>query len=115
MTTPEAERISELEAQLLGVLQRETAAVYRHDAKVEKLEKRIAELEASLPVVDVPCKYGNRNIVKMYAQINTLRSAILAEGTPDIQDAWDAVENHIDFVYGNPKITKTALAESRKS
>ena len=43
--------------------------------------------------------YGNRNVPKMYAQINALRSAIRAEGTPAIQKAWDAVEEHIDFAY----------------
>ena len=46
-----------------------------------------------------PARYGNRNIVKMYAQINALRAAIRAEGTPAIQTTWDAVEEHIDFAY----------------
>jgi len=46
-----------------------------------------------------PQKYGRRNIPKMYAQINILRSAIKEEGTPTIQAAWDKVEEHIDFVY----------------
>ena len=44
-------------------------------------------------------RYGNRHISKMYAQINALRAAIRAEGTPAIQKAWDEVEEHIDFVY----------------
>ena len=43
--------------------------------------------------------YGNRTIVKMFNQINALRKAIRSEGTPAIQDAWDKVEEHIDFVY----------------
>ena len=43
---------------------------------------------------------GNRKVPKMYAQINELRRAIRAEGTPAVQDAWDAVEEHIDFAYG---------------
>ena len=44
-------------------------------------------------------RYGRRNVAKMYAQINALREAIRREGTPSIQDAWDAVEEHIDFAY----------------
>lgn len=44
-------------------------------------------------------RYGNRKVPKMYAQINELRRAIRAEGTPAIQDAWDKVEEHIDFAY----------------
>jgi hypothetical protein len=46
-----------------------------------------------------PERYGNRKVSKMYAQINTLRQAIAGEGTPAIQAAWDAVEEHIDFAY----------------
>lgn len=44
-------------------------------------------------------RYGNRKVTKMYAQINALRKVIRSEGTPEIQDAWDAVEEHVDFVY----------------
>lgn len=44
-------------------------------------------------------RFGNRKVPKMYAQINTLRRAIRDEGTPAIQDAWDKVEEHIDFAY----------------
>lgn len=44
-------------------------------------------------------KYGNRNIAKMYRQVDALRHLIRAEGTPAVQEAWDAVEEHIDFVY----------------
>ena len=44
-------------------------------------------------------RYGNRKIVKMYAEIQALRTVIRAEGTPAIQDAWDQVEEHIDYVY----------------
>lgn len=46
-----------------------------------------------------PARYGRRNIPKMYGEINVLRAAIRAEGTPAIQTAWDAVEEHIDFAY----------------
>jgi hypothetical protein len=44
-------------------------------------------------------KYGNRNVPKMIAEIEVLRQAIRAEGTPAIQDAWDRVETHIDYAY----------------
>lgn len=44
-------------------------------------------------------RYGNRTIIKMINQINALRKAIRNEGTPAIQDAWDKVEEHIDFIY----------------
>lgn len=44
-------------------------------------------------------KYGNRTIIKMFNQINALRKAIRSEGTPAIQEAWDKVEEHIDFIY----------------
>ena len=35
----------------------------------------------------------------MIAEIEALRQAIRAEGTPAILDAWDRVETHIDYVY----------------
>lgn len=44
-------------------------------------------------------RYGNRRVVKMYAQINELRQFIRREGTPAIQAAWDKVEEHIDYAY----------------
>lgn len=44
-------------------------------------------------------KYGRRNVPKMIAQIGALRQAIRAEGTPAVQAAWDAVEEHIDYAY----------------
>lgn len=44
-------------------------------------------------------RYGRRDVPKMIAQIDALRKAIRAEGTPAIQDAWDAVEEHIDYAY----------------
>lgn len=47
----------------------------------------------------ITSKYGRRNVAKMYAQINLLRNLIRAEGTEEIQRAWDAVEEHIDYVY----------------
>ena len=47
-----------------------------------------------------PDRYGRRCVVAMYAEINTLRTAIRAEGSEAVQAAWDAVEEHIDFAYG---------------
>ena len=44
-------------------------------------------------------RYGNRRVVKMFNQINALRKLIRSEGTPSIQEAWDEVEEHIDFAY----------------
>ena len=44
--------------------------------------------------------YGTRNVPKMIREVETLRAAIRAEGTPAIQDAWDKVEQHIDYAYG---------------
>lgn len=46
-----------------------------------------------------PARYGRRKVTRMYAEIDALRKAIRAEGTPAIQDAWDAVEEHIDYAY----------------
>jgi len=48
-------------------------------------------------------RYGNRKVVKMFNQINALRKAIRSEGTPAIQEAWDKIEEHIDFVYSQQK------------
>lgn len=44
-------------------------------------------------------RFGNRRVPKMYAQIDELRRAITAEGSPRIQAAWDKVDEHIDFAY----------------
>jgi len=44
-------------------------------------------------------RYGNRTIIKMFNQINALRKAIRSEGTSAIQEAWDKVEEHIDYIY----------------
>jgi hypothetical protein len=48
-------------------------------------------------------KYGQRNVIKMFNQVNALRKAIRTEGTPAIQEAWDKVEEHIDFIYAKQK------------
>ena len=44
-------------------------------------------------------RYGRRKVTRMYAEIERLRQLIRAEGTPAVQDAWDAVEEHIDYAY----------------
>lgn len=44
-------------------------------------------------------RFGRRKVPGMYAQINDLRRSIRQEGTPSIQAAWDAVEEHIDAAY----------------
>jgi hypothetical protein len=62
---------------------------------------------AQLTPAEIAAKYGRSNVPKMYAQINSLRAAIRAEGTPAIQDAWDKVEEHIDFAYG--KMTEAEM------
>lgn len=49
--------------------------------------------------MDAPARYGNRNVPKMIRQVEALRKIIRAEGTPAIQEAWDAVEQHIDYAY----------------
>ena len=48
-------------------------------------------------------RYGQRTIVKMFNEVNALRKAIRSEGTPKIQEAWDKVEEHIDYVYAKQK------------
>lgn len=48
---------------------------------------------------DYSGRFGQRLVPKMYAQINELRQAIAAEGSPRVQAAWDKVEEHIDFAY----------------
>lgn len=48
-------------------------------------------------------RYGQRTIVKMFNQISALRKAIRSEGTPLIQEAWDKVEEHIDYIYAKQK------------
>lgn len=48
---------------------------------------------------DEPARYGRRNVGKMIRDIDALRQAIRAEGTPRIQEAWDRVEEHIDYAY----------------
>ena len=58
-----------------------------------------------------PDRYGQRKVPRMYAEINTLRAAIRAEGTPAIQEAWDAVEEHIDFAYSRDPAAALELPE----
>lgn len=69
-----ANRIAELEAQLLGVLQRETATIYRYDAKVEALEQRIAQLEAEKLVLRDQLLASLGSIPKDYPDNYSMRS-----------------------------------------
>lgn len=48
----------------------------------------------------IPERFGVRRVTKMYADINKLRQAIRSEGTEAIQEAWDRVEECIDYAYG---------------
>lgn len=43
--------------------------------------------------------YGQRKVAKMIREMEVLRQAIRSEGTPAIQEAWDKVEEHIDYAY----------------
>ena len=54
--------------------------------------------ELTLAAQTLPERYGNRKVPKMLAEISALRNAIRAEGTPNIQGAWDRVEEFIDFL-----------------
>ena len=59
-------------------------------------------------------RFGNRRVDRMYAEINKLRQAIRSEGSDAIQDAWDRVEECIDYAYGGCPICRATHApESR--
>lgn len=59
-------------------------------------------------------RFGNRRVDRMYADINKLRQAIRSEGSDAIQDAWDRVEECIDYAYGGCPICRATHApESR--
>lgn len=66
-------------------------------------------------------KYGIRNVPKMIREIEQLRQSIRAEGTPAIQEAWEKVEQHIDYAYRlevteiADKITRNAVEEIIKA
>jgi len=44
-------------------------------------------------------RYGNRKVSKMIREWRELANLIRQEGTPNIQDALDRVETHIDYAY----------------
>lgn len=46
-----------------------------------------------------PDTYGTRNVPEMIRQMEDLRRVIRAQGTPAVQEAWDKVEEHIDYAY----------------
>lgn len=41
-------------------------------------------------------RYGKTRLSKIRKAVNELRAAIRAQGTPDIQDAWDRLEPWLD-------------------
>lgn len=43
--------------------------------------------------------YGKRNITKMYKQYNEFRAIVRSEGTPAIQEAFDKIEEWIDYSF----------------
>lgn len=43
--------------------------------------------------------YGRTKLSKLRAAVNDLRTAIRAEGTPAVQDAWDRAEPWIDRIF----------------
>ena len=47
-----------------------------------------------------PERYGRRKVAGMLSNWNSLREAVQREGTPDIQAAFDRVEEHQDAAYG---------------
>ena len=47
-----------------------------------------------------PAHFGKRRVDRMLRDMNALRHAIRTEGSPAIQDAWDRVEECIDYAYG---------------
>lgn len=55
-------------------------------------------------------RFGNRRVDRMYADINKLRQAIRSEGSDAIQDAWDRVEECIDYAYGGCPICRATHA-----
>ena len=55
-------------------------------------------------------RFGNRRVDRMYAEINKLRQAIRSEGSEALQDAWDRVEERIDYAYGGCTICRATHA-----
>jgi hypothetical protein len=53
-------------------------------------------------MTDVSARYGQTSQVKIYNAREVLRKAIMAEGTPAIQEAWDRLAPWIDAPNGLP-------------
>lgn len=45
-------------------------------------------------------RYGRRRIDRMLREWDTLRHIIASEGTPAVQEAFDACEEWIDYAFG---------------
>ncbi len=48
---------------------------------------------------DHDARYGRAKIVTLRRDVNALRKAIRAEGTPAVQDAWEKAERWVDRVF----------------
>lgn len=55
-------------------------------------------------------KYGRRNVAKMYKQYNEFRRIVRSEGTPAIQEAFDGIEEWIDYSF-----SKTDTSDDKSS
>ena len=51
--------------------------------------------------------------VTIYKKIGRLRQVIRAEGSPEVQDAWDALEPHV-YVFMNGGVQDGACGENAK-
>ncbi len=51
---------------------------------------------------DLPTGYGRVKAVTVYNAREALRKAIMAEGTPAIQEAWDRLAQWVDAPQGLP-------------
>lgn len=78
------------------------AAAEKAKAKCEnKRQYDLAQAvrDTILALKRVPEKYGNRNVAKMIREVETFRQLVRSEGTPAVQEAWDKIEEHIDYAY----------------
>ena len=45
-----------------------------------------------------PERYGNTKVATIRKKVDNLRVLILAQGTPEIQDAWEKLEAFVPFL-----------------
>lgn len=60
-------------------------------------------------------KYGRSNVAKMIKEVDQHRKMVRAEGTPAVQESWDAIEEHIDYAYGGDRDRLTARAKAAEA